>query len=175
MTRAISLTKRKSDDAETSGDVEVFLLHITHPEMEETVRLSSDDTVRISHDPLLYATHSTWLTANPYADPYMFMPMTVDRPHDQKGVQASATLRMPNISAEMERILRSVRSRSTVDIAVVMASDPNYVQDQVLGLKLVDHLISATEISLSISRAWKGDEPWPSGRMTQFVLPGLHL
>jgi hypothetical protein len=147
--RKIALTRRLALDAAFDEDVEIVLVKITHDDLDEPVLLSSDPTTRLSLEPLLYGTNSAW--NNPEGKPFLFMLMSTILPGDQDDTPAA-----------------------TVDMAVVLASDPQAVQMEQLGLKLVSADGNANEITLTVSRDPITAEPWPSGRMTRQRFPGLH-
>lgn len=170
--RRVSLTARTATDAIASDEVEVMLVMISHPALEAPVRLSTDPTERLSIDPLAYCTRSTWQTSD--GSPFLFVLMSTTLPDDQEDQPQAATLMLEAVDHDMAKVLRSTIERARVDIAVVLASAPDTVEAEWLGLELVSSEGDAGEIRLSISRDPITSEPYPSRRMTRFAFPGLH-
>lgn len=171
--RRISLTSRLSADASHSGDVEIFLLRITHPDLDgDYVRLSSDPTARLSVEPLVYGTRSTWLSDG--GDPYLFVLASALLPDDRDEQTGSTQIELEAVDQDIAQVLRSTIQRATVDIAIVRASDPDTVDLEVRDLALMSaEAASAGTITLTIGRESITSEPWPAHRMTRSLFPAL--
>lgn len=172
MSRVLSLNARTALDDANSDEIEIALIRISHPDLAEPVRLSSDPTERLSVEPLSYGTRSTWRTED--GSPFLFILMSTLLPGDQEDAPQSATLVLDAVDADMARVLRMTTTRATVDMAVVLASSPNLVEAEWLGLKLMGAEGDASQIMLEISREPIDGEPWPAARMTRQRFPGLH-
>lgn len=170
--RLISMNARLALDAAATDEIEIGLIRITHPDIAEVVRLSTDPTERITTEPLVYGTHSTWLTSD--GSPFLFCLVSLAVPGDQDDSPPQASLVFENVDNDVAALLRSVTDRATVDIAVVLASSPNVVEAEFLGFKLVSASGDASSVTLSISLDPVTAEPWPKGRMTRQRFPGLH-
>ncbi len=176
MSRRISLNARLAHDAVGSKEVEVVLLHITHPETEQVIRLSTDPTDRISYSPPSYGTRSTWLGADPEDDDeaFLFILLSVLVPDDSEDSPPAAQLVLQSVDNRTADALRSTTQRATVNMALVLASTPDTVEQEWLNFKLISAEGSGDSITLSISRDPVTAEPWPAGRMTRDRFPGLH-
>ena len=176
MSRRISLNARLAHDAVGSKEVEVVLLHITHPETEQIIRLSTDPTDRISYSPPAYGTRSTWLGADVEDDDeaFLFILMSVLVPDDSEDSPPAAQLVLEAVDNRIADALRSTLQRATVNMALVLASTPDIVEQEWLNFNLISAAGKADSITLSISRDPVTAEPWPAGRMTRDRFPGLH-
>ncbi|MDB5574980.1 MAG: hypothetical protein JWR80_156 [Bradyrhizobium sp.] len=172
MSRNVSMNARLSHDAMSSDEVEVALIRITHPSLDEPVRLSTDPTERISDDPLMYGTLSDWLTED--GSPFLFALMSARVPGDEQDSPPQAAITFENVDNEIAGVLRSFTDRATFDIAVVLASTPNRVEADWRGLKVISASGDAASVTLTISLDPITAEPWPSGRMTRQRFPGMH-
>lgn len=172
--RRLSLNARTAQDAVSTDQVEVALFYITHPQLDEPVRLSTDPTVRLSDDPLQYGTRSNWMGSNPATEPFYFVIASTELPSDLEDAAASATLILDNVDQDIANVLRSVRNRATVNLAVVLASSPNLIEGEFQGLKLMSVEGDASETQLVFSREPIEEESYPSGRMTKQRFPGVH-
>ena len=56
--RTLSLNFRQALFAQESGEIPIFLLTITHPDLPDPIYQSTDATVRLSTYPLTYGTIS---------------------------------------------------------------------------------------------------------------------
>lgn len=174
MSRRLSLNARLAHEADYSGEIEVVLFHISHPDLEAPIRLSTDNAVRISVDPEVYGTISAWRGGSA-SDPYLWVIASAVLPGEAEDAPAQATLVLENLDNDMVALVRSFTSPATVSIAVVLASSPNRIEAEWTGLQIVSAEITAGEIVLALSRDEIELEPFPSGRMTKHRFPGLHL
>ncbi len=170
--RRVSLNARLALDAETSDEVEIILVRITHPDLDAPIRLSTDPTIRISDDPPMYATRSTW--PDRPSDPYLFVLASALLPDDQEEAPQTSQLVLELVDRDMAKPLRETTTRATVDVAVVMASTPDLVEAEYLGLEITGVDGDAGELRLALSRQPITAEPWPARRMTKAAFPGLH-
>lgn len=176
--RRFSLNARQSIDAEASVEVWVVLMHITHPDTDDVIRLSTDNTERLSIDPdLLFGTRSAWLTDDPAADPYLFIIADAQLPDEMEDAPAEAQIVLSAVSAEYAELLRSFTTPATLNMAVVLASSPDLTEHEWHNIDLVTSEIdeAADEITLTFSREEIELEFFPPGRMIRLYFPGLHL
>ncbi|QFQ88272.1 hypothetical protein F8A10_12200 [Paracoccus kondratievae] len=175
MSRRLSLNARLAHESEYSGEIEVVLFLIEHPDLEAPIRLSTDNAVRFSVDPEIYCTLSTWKGASHANDPWLWIIASAVLPGDAEDAPAQATLVLENLDAGMVEIIRSFTTPATVSMAVVMADSPDHVEAEWSGLQIVSAEITGGEIVLALSRDEIELEPFPSGRLIKNRFPGLHL
>lgn len=173
MSRRISMNARLAQDADASAEIEVALLLIEHPELEQPIRLSTDNAVRISDDPLMYATLSTWRGSDPATQPFLWIVASAILPGDAEDAPATAQISLENLDSEMVELLRSFTDPPTIHMAGVLASAPDLIEMEFTDLQIVSADITAGEIVLSISRDEIELEPFPAGRMIHAYFPGL--
>lgn len=169
--RTISLNARQAHDAVASDEIEVVLWHITHPNLDAPIRLSTDPTERLSVQPLRYGTRSTWMTSDGL--PFLFVLAGAQIPDDKADTPAAARLVLANVDNKIAGLLRSFTTPAVVDMALVLASTPDLVEMEALGMDLVSAEGSGDQVALSLSRDLRISEPWPTGRMTRSRFPGL--
>lgn len=173
--RRVSLNMRLAEDAVGSSEIYVFLFEINHPELEQPIRLSTDNTERLSVEPLYYGTRSTWRGANPVTDPYLWVIASVLLPSDQDDMPAAGTLILENLDAEMVRLVRSYKDIATLHLAGVLADSPNLIEAEYTNMEIASTDIDAGEIVLSFGREEIEMEPFPAHRMSRNYYPGLFL
>jgi hypothetical protein len=172
--RRVSLNARQAQDAVGSDEIEVALMYITHPLLEEPVRLSTDNTERLSDEPLMYGTRSTWMGSDPDTEPFLFVLVDTILPSDLDDAPASGNLIIENVDNDIAKTLRSFTDLATMHVAVVLASSPSLVELEYLDLKITNAEIDADTVRLDFSRENTDDEKYPSGRFTKDRFPGLH-
>lgn len=172
--RRLSLNARLAQDAMTSDEIEVALIFIEHPELDEPIRLSTDNTERLSDEPLYYGTRSKWRGSNRISEPFLWIIASVILPGDAEDAPASAKIVLENLDSEIVELLRSFTEPAVISIAVVLASSPDLIEAEWTGFQLVSADITAGEIALSLSRDEIELEPFPAGRMTRLNFPGVH-
>lgn len=173
--RRVSLNYRIALDAANTDEVEVVLAHITHPDLDAAVKLSTDPTERLSVEPIAYGTHSTWMATGPQdSEPFSFILMDALLPDDQEDAPPAARLAIAALDSSLAAALRSTSELATVSLAVVLASTPDVIEAEFLGLKLVQADGDAAEIVLSVTLDPLTVEPSPPDRMTRARFPGLH-
>jgi hypothetical protein len=172
VSRVLSLNARRAHDAGSSDVVEVMLAHITHPDLEAPVRLSTDPTERISLDPLTYGTRSTWLTED--GSPFLFVLMSAVIPDDNPDAPQTAALVLDMLDSDTAAPFWTTLTGATVDLAVVYSSTPDVIEVEFLGLELTSFEFGDGQGSLSLTRPPLATEPFPARRMTRAAFPGLH-
>lgn len=172
--RKVSLNYRLLLDGVDIDAVETVLIHITHPETNEVIRLSTDPTERISADPLAYGTRSTWMGSDPETEPFLFVLVSVMVPDDQQDVPGGGNVILEAVDNEITALLRSTTREAEVSIAVVLSNAPDVIEAEFTKLKLVDSTGQNWQIPLTLSRDSMANQPWPAGRMTRERFPGLH-
>jgi hypothetical protein len=162
----IPLTTRRAMHSEQTGEVEVMLVTVTHPNLDAPVRVSSDPTQRLSVDPLRYGTISNGVE-------YPFVLMSAILPDDTKGSPPRTALVFDNIDSDMVALARSFINPATADIDVVLASAPDFVTQRYAGLKITRSNYDETSVTFDLSREHLTFEPF-GARQTKVFFPGLH-
>lgn len=172
MSRQVSLNARTAMDAPASDELEIVLIHITHPLIDEPVRLSSDPTTRISLEPLSYGTPSTWLTED--GSPFLFIMMGAQLPDEDDDAPAAGSLVLEILDSDIATILTSTTVQAIVSMAVVLASSPDLVEAEFLDMRMVSADIDAGQIVMSFTKEPITAESYPAARMTKERFPGMH-
>lgn len=172
--RRYPLDGRTAHRDEFSAEEWAILFLIEHPDMPAPMRLSSHPTDELSYDPPLWCTRSTWMTPNPKANPFLWLPMETALPSDKEDAPAAGNIIVVNASPEISKMLRSVRDQSTLHFAMVNPARPNIIQQEHLDLLVIDSVINPGEVTINFSREPTEFEMDPEGLMTKQRYPGLH-
>lgn len=170
--RRLSLNARQALDRQATDEIEVVLVIIDHPDLDQPVRLSSDNAERVSVEPLLYGTRSTWRTTD--GSPFLFVMLDAIVPDEQDGAMAQASLAVEILDSDLATILTGTTVQATCQMAVVMASSPNVIEAEFTDLLMTDADVDSGQAVLRFSAEMILDEPFPTDRMTKERFPGLH-
>lgn len=169
------MNARMAQEDLTTDEIYVVLFAIDHPELDEPIRLSTDNTERLSDGPVTYGTRSTWADANPLAEPYLWAIADAILPSDLEDAPAAAQIAIEALDHSIVQLIRSITTPPTIRMAVVLASSPDVVEAEWANLLIVSVDMDAGEIILTISREEVENEYFPAGRMSRDRFPGLHL
>lgn len=164
--RNLSLTARTAFNAQATSQEMVVLVEIYPPDQSAPIRLTSHPTERLSIDPLRYGTISNGNT-------YEFVLMSVMRPDDQEGTPGPTSLIFENVVTDMASVVRSTIEPATVNLYLVLASNPDAIEEQYLGFKTSRATADANRVTIDISLAAIVNEPWPAHLQTPTRFPGL--
>jgi len=162
----IPLSVRRSMYDEHSPEAEIALVTITHPDLDAPLRFSSDPTERLSSDPLRYGTTSR-------KQVFDFLPMSTIIPDDRKSSPPRTSLVLENIDADLAAISRSFVDPPSVDVELVMVSDPEFLVQAYRGLRIVRSSYDEQSVTFDLAREPYTSEPF-GGRQTKDKFPGLH-
>lgn len=163
--RSVSDAFRQALYAQESDEVAVCLITVTHPELTDPIRLSTDPTARLSTDPLLYGTKSR-------GDDYSFVPINVMIPEEGEEAPAAA-LEIDNTDLGLITVIRSVTQAASVKIEIVLASDPDTVEIEYPAMTVshVDYDAQTIRFSLAIDSL--ATEPFPGTAYIPSMFPSL--
>lgn len=164
--KTYSLSMRQAMTGASTDEVPVILVTIRHPNLAAPVRLSSDPTERLTLEPLTYGTVSQRET-------YLYVLMAARVPDSRERAAPRTSLVFENVDADMVATVRSVVTPATVDLALVLASQPDVIEARWTDLFVVAATYDAERVTLDISREPYTSEPWPAGRITPGRFPGL--
>jgi hypothetical protein len=150
---------------------EVFIVLVTfnHSSLPAPLRFSSDPTVRHSLTPLVYKTVSNGID-------YYYVPMSIQLPSETIDSPTSAQLVVSNVGRELISVLRSMDVGdipATVDMAIVLGSDPNNVGYVIPTLDMVQADWDENSVNLTLVIEALDREPFPSGNFDPSNFPAL--
>lgn len=161
----VPLTLRRVVAQEQADDVEIVLITISHPDLAAPVRISSDPTRRLSVEPLRYGTRSRGVD-------YEFLIASVVTPDDRKGSPPATSLVFDNVSVDMVDVMRSFTSPASVDLELVLSSEPDFVLQAFRHLRLIKCRYDVAAVTVDLSKEPFVAEPF-GARQTKQFFPGL--
>lgn len=165
MSRSFTNTFKQALYAPETDQVFTTLIEIDHDDLAQPVRVASD-----------------WLEELPSAGvkgvisngvEYIAFPFEFILP-DQNETQISrAKLKIDNVSREIMVSALQITSPATVNIKMVLSSDPDVVELDLSGFKLSDLTANAFAIEGDLIITTYDLEPFPSGRFDPSRFAGL--
>ena len=171
---------RQAAQAQNTAENPIVLVTITHPQLDEPLRLSTDPTLRLSDQPLKYGTRSRLIGGTalehdlPSPAEFFFVLMTAVLPDDLEAGVTSTDIVFEHVDNGMVEQARGLKTPARVDFTVVLASTPDHVDFEWTDLSSVDVSYDEATITVSVSREAVMNMAWPYGRMTKSQFPGLH-
>ncbi len=169
MSRELSEAFKAAAYAQETGKVVVSLLTITHDDLEETLRASSDATERVEGSGAgqpVYGTVSRGET-------YYYIPHQMRLPTEQDRSTPTAQIVLDNVGRELVQLVRSTDTPAQVTIEIVLADDPDTVEVTFPTLDLVGVSYEAGRMTLDLSVDHLSAEPFPAGSFDPSGFRGL--
>ncbi len=163
--RVLSLNLREALFAEGSSEVLVFLLTITHEDLEDPIYLATDG-VRLSEDPLVYGFVSRGTT-------YLCAGVDVTIPDEQDKAAPTSKLVIANVTRDLVPLARSVQTPPQVKIEAVLASAPDDVEMTWPAMDMSSLRYDASFLEFDLTMDSLTTEPYPSGTFSPAGFPGL--
>lgn len=164
--RTLSLNARRAIFSQTSGEVFVFLLTITHPLLAEARRISTDATVRLSTDPLTYGTTSR-------GEDYLYVGARITLPDEKDRQAPRCKLTISNLDRELIPVLRSTSTPANLKLEGVMASAPDDVETEIPAIQIVHVDGTSAELTFDLAVDARVTEPHPADSFDPSNAPGL--
>ena len=143
--------------AQETAEVIVALLTIEHSDLAGPLRISSDPTGTTSN-----------------GEDYTFFPYRIRLPSNEENTPPEMQLEVDNVDRVIIRTLRTISSAATVGLQIVRASDPDTVEFEANDFTLRNCEGNSMTVSGSLTREVFTNEPYPAGRFTPFLFPGLY-
>lgn len=166
--RTLTTEFLRASYAQETDQVPVFLLTITHPDMVDTIRVSSDPTQRITE----FDTHIVYGTQSRGND-FLFFPFKLTLPGENENGPTPAKLELDNVRREYTAALRSMTGPASIDIELVLAGSPDTVVLEFPEYQLSQAKYDASMISASLEIEQLANEPFPALAFTPSYFPGL--
>lgn len=167
MSRNLGAVALRQLFAQESDEAWVLLLTIVHDALATPIRVASKGTV--SGD--VEGEHASWIEVGPYR--YYAYPFLIDIPEDRDDALARVTLQIDNVDRSITETLRQITTPATVSLSVVMESAPSVVQAGPYEFQMASTTIDATTIIAELAYEPLLSEPFPAGRFTPGLFPGL--
>lgn len=157
MARSLSSTLRSAVYNQETGEVFLILLEIDHDDLD---------------DPLRFVDNTEDVTSN--GDTYTAYPFLIDIPADDSDRLPSVQLSIDNIDRSILEALRGIDSPPTVNLSVILNSDPDTVELGPLEFTLKNIEYNAFVITGELSYEDILSEGFPKDSFSPENFPGLY-
>lgn len=157
---------RNALNVTSTDEVLIALLDIDHETLADTIRISSDATQLLDVAGVLGTVHNS--------NEYLYYPFSVKLPSQDQSSISKAQLVIDNVDRSIIRTLRTARTAIDFTIKIVLASDPDTIEAQVLNLKLRDVEYDKFVISGDIAVKLLNGVAFPAKRFTPAQFPGIY-
>jgi hypothetical protein len=164
--RTISLAFRDALFSQESGEVPIFLLTITHEELEDPIYITTDPTQRYQDSPPAYRTVSRTID-------FLYAGASVTLPSEEDKSPPVAKLTIANVSRDIIPLARSVSTPPSVKIEAVLASDLDTVEMTWPAMDMSNLTYDASFLTFDLTMDALVTEPFPAGTFSPAYFPGL--
>ncbi len=141
---------------QNTDEVFLFLIEIYHSSLSEPIRVVNDG---VNH------------TSN--GNEYIGLPYELTLPEESADSVPIASLKIDNVDRQIGKTIRSMSGRATVNIKMVLASDPDSVETEWLGLGLEQINYDALQITGELVGPNFLIEQFPGDSFTPDKFPAL--
>lgn len=156
MSRNTTLATRTAINASGTGEVFLILLTLSHPTLEEPLRVTSDAVATISREQVF----------SPF-------PFELTLPDDAEGSPPAARLSIDNIDRRVVLAIRSLQSAAYILIEIVRASAPDVIEAKFEDFRLTDVSYDSQVVAGNLSLEDFISEPFPAAIFSPGLFPGL--
>lgn len=156
MSRDTSLAARMALNAQETGEAFLILLTLSHPAMQEPLRVTSDAV----------ETQSRGESFAPF-------PFELTLPDDDGNGAPQARLAIDNVDRQIVRALRELGSAPFVLMEIVRAADPDTVEARFVDFRLTDITYDSRVVEGILGIEDFTSEPYPANVFSPGLFPGL--
>lgn len=164
--RTVSDVFRGAMFSQETDELPVLLLTITHPDLDTTWRLSSDNKDLLDVEEQLRGTISR-------GHNFYFFPMDVSLPEEGEDASNVINITLDNVTREITPLLKSTVTPASVTIELVLASAPDDVEIAFPDFQIVSADVDAGSAVLSLTVDTMASEPFPADNFTPSAFGGL--
>lgn len=156
MSRNPTLNTRQALNASGTGEVFLILLTLSHPQLAEPIRVTSDAVTTISREQAF----------SPF-------PFDLTLPDDAEGAAPAARLSIDNIDRRVVMAVRSLQSAAHVLIEIVRAAAPDVIEAKFEDFRLTDVSYDSQVVAGNLTLEDFVSEPFPAAIFSPGLFPGL--
>ena len=156
MSRTVSATLRSAVFAQETSEVFIVLLTLSHPDLAEPIRVSTDAVDTVSR-----------------SNTFLSFPFELVLPDDDENSSPRATLSIDNIDRQVVLAMRSISSAPTVLMEIILASDTDTVEASFPDFKLENITYDDLKLTGDLTLEEFILEPYPSGTFTPADFPSM--
>ena len=166
----VSLAFRQAAYAQETGRVIIALITISHEDLADDIRISSDPTQELTEfttdTDKVYGTVSRGQT-------YLFLPVAITLPNDSEEGPGEMKLQIDNVHRDYMTTIRSIFTPAEVTVELLLDDDLDTVEAQWPAFELCNIEYDATVITGTLKLETYDTEPFPAGTFSPAYFGGL--
>ncbi len=156
MSRAISTAALTAMFAQDTGEAYLVLITISHPDLPQTLRVTSDRVNTVSRGMTFVA-----------------YPFEIKLPSDESNAPPKASITIDNIARDISDALRAIKNPANFNIEVVRSPAPDVVEASYVDFLLTNVKGDVFQISGELSIEDTTTAPYPYKTFSPAKFPGL--
>jgi len=144
--------------SQETGEAVLVLLTIEHADLVTPIRVTSDGVQTISN-----------------GNTFEPCPFRIVLPAEVENEPFEMQLEIDNVDRRVIDTLRTLKSSPTVRVQVVRASTPDTIEYEAFGFELKGADADMYTVRGRLVRQDLISEPYPAGRFTPYLFPGLYV
>jgi len=156
LSRTLSSAMLQAINAEETDDAILVLVEITHPNLAEPIRVTSDGVDTVSN-----------------GNTFVSCPFEFEMPSEEDDSEMVGTLRVDNVDREIVQAVRTVATPPKVTVQIVRAADPDTIEVEWPEWDMVHAEYDVLKVTGKLSVESWTQEPFPAGKMDPSRFPGI--
>lgn len=156
MSRSLTTIARQSLNAAESNDTFLVLLTLSHADLAEPLRVSSDGQDTLSR-----------------GNNFIAYPFELSLPSDEDNRAPRAHLTIDNVDRQIVQAVRTLTSAPTALIEIIRAADPDTVEAKFEDFKLTNVFYDAHTVEADLTIEDFTAEPYPAASFSPSLFPGI--
>jgi len=170
MPASVSLNFRQEAYAQETGRVIICLITLTHEDLSEPIRLSTDPTQRL--DAYCTSTDVVYGTVS-RENTYLFFPVRLSLPDESDNGPGDMRFELDNVHRTYIETIRNLSTPVSVNVEMVLDNALDTVEAQWPEFLLTNIKYDATTVSGTMKLETLIKEPFPAGSFNPSGFPGI--
>jgi len=166
----VSLNFKEAAFAQETGRVPIALITISHPDLTDDIRISTDPTQELEEyttdTEKIYGTISNGKT-------YFYLPLSIQLPDSTEEGPGEMQLKIDNIHQAFVETIRNIFTPAICQVDLVMDNALDTIDASWPEFRLTNIVYDATVITGTLKLETLETEPYPAGKFVPSYFPGL--
>jgi hypothetical protein len=164
----VSLNFREAAYAQSTGEVVICLITISHTSLTDDIRISTDPTERLYE----YEGHQIYGTTSRGKE-YLFFPASIKLPDDTDDGPRNMRIEFDNVGREYMETIRAIVGHPKVNTEIVLSSDVDTVEASWPEFLITSITYDAATVTAHLAMETLEREPCPAMSFDPSRAPGL--
>ena len=166
-----SLGFRQAVYAPETGRFPIALITISHPDLTDDIRISTDPTERLEGEGYTTDVQVVYGTVS-RGKKFIFFPVKLKLPDDTPEGPGEIQIEIDNVHQQYTETIRTIHSPPMFNVELVLDNSPDLVEGQWPEFELRNVTYNASVITGTLKMESYVTEPFPAGNITPSQFPG---